>query len=204
MGDKAAARKLAKEQGVRRCRVARAVGVARGRQAGRGEIGFPVIIKAEGRRWGGGMARRHDVSVHPSRSRLAKQEAGSRPFNSTRSTSRSIGAAAPHRDPDHWATPRQGENLCERGLARLQRRHQKTVEGSDVARVDQTLRREIGDATVKLAESIGYVGARDTSSFLLDTDGSFYFREMNTRIQVEHPVTEVSTNFDLVNKGRSP
>src|SRR3989441_485932 len=63
--------------------------------------------------------------------------------------------------------------------------------------VDQTLRHDIGDSAVRLAEAIGYVGA-GTIEFLLDEDGSFYFMEMNTRIQVEHPVTEMCTNFDLV------
>jgi len=66
-----------------------------------------------------------------------------------------------------------------------------------VLEVDQTLRQDIGDSAVKLAEAIGYVGA-GTIEFLLDADGSFYFMEMNTRIQVEHPVTEMCTNFDLV------
>jgi acetyl-CoA carboxylase biotin carboxylase subunit len=79
----------------------------------------------------------------------------------------------------------------------VQRRHQKLVEEAPSPAVDQTLRQDIGDSAVKLAESIGYVGA-GTIEFLLDTDGSFYFMEMNTRIQVEHPVTEMCTNFDLV------
>jgi len=63
--------------------------------------------------------------------------------------------------------------------------------------VDADLREQMGDAAVRAAERIGYVGA-GTIEFLLDEDNSFYFMEMNTRIQVEHPVTEMVTNFDLV------
>src|SRR5205085_1604886 len=75
--------------------------------------------------------------------------------------------------------------------------HQKLVEEAPSPAVDATLRQDIGDSAVRLAEAIGYVGA-GTIEFLLDEDGSFYFMEMNTRIQVEHPVTEMCTNFDLV------
>jgi acetyl-CoA carboxylase biotin carboxylase subunit len=85
-----------------------------------------------------------------------------------------------------------GERECS-----IQRRHQKLLEEAPSAVIDEELRQKMGEVAVQGCQQVGYVGA-GTIEFLLDADKNFYFMEMNTRIQVEHPVTEMVYNRDLV------
>jgi acetyl-CoA carboxylase biotin carboxylase subunit len=197
MGDKATARKIAQKLKVPT--VPGSPGPVASPEEGlpiATKIGFPVIIKAAAGGGGKGMRVATDAEQFTQAFNLATQEAlaafGSGEVYIEKYLAR----------PRHIEIQIMGDthgrvmHLCERDCS-VQRRHQKLIEEAPSPALDQTLRQDIGDAAVKLAESIGYVGA-GTIEFLLDEDGSFYFMEMNTRIQVEHPVTEMCTNFDLV------
>ena len=197
MGDKAAARKLAQKLKVPT--VPGSPGPVDGVEAGlkiAAKIGFPVIIKAAAGGGGKGMRVAVDEEQFEKSFQLARQEAlaafGSDEVYIEKYLAR----------PRHVEIQIMGDthgkvmHLCERDCS-VQRRHQKLIEEAPSPALTMELRQQMGAAAVELAQSIGYVGA-GTIEFLLDEDGSFYFMEMNTRIQVEHPVTEMCTNFDLV------
>ena len=93
---------------------------------------------------------------------------------------------------EHGNVIHLGERECT-----IQRRHQKLLEEAPSSAISQELRDKMGAVAVKACQEIGYTSA-GTFEFLLDEDGSFYFMEMNTRIQVEHPVTEMVTLADIV------
>ncbi len=197
MGDKAAARKLAQELNVPT--VPGSTGPVENAEdalAIAATLGFPVIIKAAAGGGGKGMRVAVDADAFGQAYNLARQEALAA-FGSDQVYIEKYLAR-----PRHIEIQVMGDqhgrvmHLCERDCS-IQRRHQKLIEEAPSPALDQALREQIGSSAVRLAAAINYVGA-GTIEFLLDVDGSFYFMEMNTRIQVEHPVTEMCTNFDLV------
>ena len=197
MGDKASARKLA--QGLKVPTVPGSPGPVESLEdaaAVAEKIGFPVIIKAAAGGGGKGMRVAVDADAFTQAYNLARQEALAA-FGSDQVYIEKYLARPRHIEIQIMGDQHgQIMHLCERDCS-VQRRHQKLIEEAPSPALDQALRERIGGAAVELARAIGYVGA-GTIEFLLDEDGSFYFMEMNTRIQVEHPVTEMCTNFDLV------
>jgi len=160
------------------------------------EIGFPVIIKASAGGGGRGMRIANDEKQLRTGFGIAQAEAGSAFGNDAVYLERYIGRPR-HIEfqlfgDSHGNLIHLGERECS-----VQRNHQKLIEESPSVMLDDATRRKIGAIAVKGAQSIGYVNA-GTMEFLFDQDGSFYFMEMNTRIQVEHPVTEEVTGLDLV------
>jgi len=197
MGDKAMARKIAQEVGIPVVPGSKGA-IAESAEAQRiaEGIGFPVLIKAAAGGGGKGMRVAHDGEGFPQAFQLARNEAlaafGSPEVYIEKYLARPRHVEIQVMGDTHGRVMHLGERDCS-----VQRRHQKLIEESPSPAVDQDLRERMGDAAVRAAQKIGYVGA-GTVEFLLDEDGSFYFMEMNTRIQVEHPVTEMVTNFDLV------
>ena len=160
------------------------------------EMGFPIMIKASAGGGGKGMRVAAGPDEFPKLFTAAQNEARAAFGNPDVYLERCI------LKPRHVEIQVFGDahgrvvHLGERDCS-IQRRHQKLVEEAPSPALTPELRAEMGEAAVRAAESIDYVGA-GTVEFLLDEDGSFYFMEMNTRIQVEHPVTEVTTGIDLV------
>jgi len=197
MGDKTAARRAAMRMGVPVVPGA-SEPVGDDAEAARvaSEVGYPVMIKAA--LGGGGIGMR----LVRSEGELASA------LRTARSQARSaFGDAAVYierylEEPrhieiqvladSHGTTVHLGERECS-----IQRRHQKLVEESPSPLVDAAMRARMGEAATKVAAAVGYVNA-GTVEFLVDGQKNFYFLEMNTRLQVEHPVTELVTGIDLV------
>jgi len=160
------------------------------------EIGFPVIIKAAAGGGGKGMRVATDPEDFARSWQLARGEALSAFGNGDVYVEKYL--ERPRHIEFQIMGDRHGNvmHLGERDCS-VQRRHQKLIEEAPSPAVSPELRAEMGDAAVRGAKAIDYVGA-GTIEMLLNEDKSYYFMEMNTRIQVEHPVTEMLTGIDLV------
>ena len=161
-----------------------------------GEIGYPVIIKAAAGGGGRGMRVAWDEKQLRAGFGIAQAEAGAA-FNNDAVYLEKFIARPRHIEfqlfgDTHGNLIHLGERECS-----VQRNHQKLIEESPSPFLSSAQRRQVGEMAVRGAKAIGYLNA-GTMEFLFDQDGSFYFMEMNTRIQVEHPVTEEVTGLDLV------
>jgi acetyl-CoA carboxylase biotin carboxylase subunit len=160
------------------------------------EIGYPVILKAAAGGGGIGMAKVADPAALAGALATATRRAQSAFGNGQVYVERYLEA------PRHVEVQVFGDtkgsivHLHERECS-VQRRHQKLIEESPAPNLDARIKRGLTEAAVAGARAIGYVNA-GTLEFLVDAQGGFYFLEMNTRLQVEHPVTEEVTGFDLV------
>jgi len=160
------------------------------------KIGYPVMIKASSGGGGKGMRIAHDETVFEENFKTAQLESVRAFADNTMYIEKYV------REPKHIEfqiladkfgnVVQLGERDCS-----IQRNHQKVIEESPCLLLDEKLRKKMGDAAVKAAKASGYENA-GTIEFLLDADKNFYFIEMNTRIQVEHPVTEMVSGVDLI------
>lgn len=197
MGDKATAKETMKKAGVPT--VPGSGGLLESIEEGRKmakKVGYPVILKATAGGGGKGMRVVNSEDEFKAAWDAAKMESGAAFGNDGLYLEKFV------LEPRHVEIQVVGDqygkvcHLSERDCS-IQRRHQKLVEETPSPVVDQALRDKMGEAAIKGAEAIRYEGA-GTIEFLVDKDGNFYFMEMNTRIQVEHPITEQVTNFDLI------
>ncbi len=160
------------------------------------EIGFPILIKASAGGGGKGMRVVEKETELESQMKRAISEAKSAFGDGSVFIEKYI--ASPRHIEIQVLADKHGNtvHLFERECS-IQRRHQKVVEEAPSSVLSETLRENMGAAAVRVAKACDYVGA-GTVEFLIDDDHNFYFLEMNTRLQVEHPVTELITGIDLV------
>ena len=197
VGDKTAARQLMGQAGLPLLPgTIEPVGTLGEAQDVAAEIGYPLIIKAVAGGGGRGM------------SIVWRAEELPQAYTTTRASAQAVFRDSRVYLERYLEAPRHteiqilcdldgnGVHLGERDCS-IQRRHQKLIEESPSIHITEATRREIGAAAVRGALALGYTGA-GTMEFLLDDDGNLFFMEMNARIQVEHPVSEMVTGFDLI------
>ena len=161
------------------------------------EIGYPIMLKAAAGGGGKGMRLVNDPSEFDASLATAQREAVSA-FGDGRVYIEKAISRPRHVEIQVFADQHGGCIYLGERECSVQRRHQKVIEETPSPIVDEELRRRMGEVAVKAALAVGYVGA-GTCEFLVDGNTrSFYFLEMNTRLQVEHPVTELCTGTDLV------
>ena len=197
MGNKAGAKSLMEKAGVPCIPGYQGTDQSEGRLATEAErIGFPVMIKAAAGGGGRGMRLVKAASAFAEELRAARSEAQAAFGDQEVILERAI--IEPRHIEIQIFADRSGNviHLGERDCS-VQRRHQKVIEEAPSPAVDAELRTKMGATAVTAAKAIAYEGA-GTLEFLLDGAGHFYFMEMNTRLQVEHPVTEAITGLDLV------
>lgn len=160
------------------------------------QIGWPIMIKASSGGGGKGMRVSESIDDFTDMFNIAQRESVNAFGDNTMYLERAV------IDPRHVEVQIIGDtygnviSLGERDCS-IQRNHQKMIEESPCPFLPEHIRKEMGEAAVRAAKAVEYLSA-GTIEFLVDKEFNYYFMEMNTRIQVEHPVTEMVTNFDLV------
>ncbi|HPF21142.1 MAG TPA: acetyl-CoA carboxylase biotin carboxylase subunit, partial [Syntrophomonas sp.] len=197
MGDKVKAREVVSREGVPLVPGSEGAVLNRAQAVAIAEqIGYPVMIKASAGGGGKGMRLAHNRSTLEEALNMARMEARSAFGNDEVYIEKYI------EEPRHIEFQILGDefgqtiHLGERDCS-LQRRNQKLLEEAPSCMLDHELREKMGAMAVKAAQAVDYTSA-GTIEFLVDRDKNFYFIEMNTRIQVEHPVTEMVTGIDIV------
>ncbi len=196
MGDKDTARKIMKENGVPTTPGSDILKNAQEAKRAAAKIGYPVLIKASAGGGGKGIRLVTNADYMEKEFQTASTEA-EKAFGDGRMYLEKFLSPVKHIEVQLLADEK-GNIVClgERECS-IQKNNQKLIEESPSPAVDSEMRKKLTEAAAKAAKAVGYINA-GTVEFLMDTNGNFYFMEMNTRLQVEHPVSELVTGIDIV------